>query len=307
MSSHPQVSVIVATYNYGRFLAGALDSVLDQTFADYEIIVVDDGSNDGTGDVIAPYLRHSKLRYIRTDHLGQPKAKNTGIRAARGKYVAFLDADDLWLPTKLDKQVAVFREDPELGVVYSRWQAIDEHGRSIPDWARPVHRGHILPQVFRQSFICFSSSVVRLAVLSEVGLFDERIPLAIDYDLWLRIAQRYRFDYVDEQLVKYRTGHANLSRRAQERAECVQQIMRRFLDERGGRSHVDPALVREAWAEQYCDTAWSLRGRSALRRLYWYGRAAVIDPRYLPAWRGLLVSWWPEPLRDRMRRVFARE
>jgi glycosyltransferase involved in cell wall biosynthesis len=297
--------VVVATYNYGRFLAGAIDSILAQTCQDFEVVVVDDGSTDHTGDVIRPYLDDRRIRYLRTDHLGQPAAKNAGIRASSGEFIAFLDADDLWLPTKLEKQVALFRADPELGVVYSRWRAIDEHGRPIPDWARPTHRGDVLARVFRQSFICFSSSVVSAAVFADAGLFDERIPLSIDYDLWLRIALKYRFDYVDEPLVEYRTGHANLSRRTIERIDCVRSIMVRFLDEYGGRARLDPALVRKVWAEHYCDRAWAVRGRSAGESVYWYLRAIAASPAHTTAWRGVLASWWPEGLKARIRRAGA--
>src|SRR5260370_32287735 len=101
----PAVSVVVATSNYGRFLAGALDSALGQTFRDLEVIVVDDGSTDDTADVVTPYLRDRRVRYERTDHVGQPAAKNIGIRSTRARLIAFLDAADLWFPEKLAKQV----------------------------------------------------------------------------------------------------------------------------------------------------------------------------------------------------------
>src|SRR5262249_20149858 len=116
----PAVSVVVATFNYGRYLAGALDSALAQTTSDLEIIVVDDGSTDETQLVIKPYLENPRIRYHGTDHRGQPAAKNVGVRLARASLVAFLDADDLWLPTKLEKQLALFSADPALAVVYSR-------------------------------------------------------------------------------------------------------------------------------------------------------------------------------------------
>jgi glycosyltransferase involved in cell wall biosynthesis len=111
----PAVSVVVATYNYGRYLAGALESVLGQTFRDLEVIVVDDGSIDDTAEVVKPYLRDQRVRYERVDHVGQPAAKNIGIRSARARLIAFLDADDLWLPAKLEKQVALLETNPTLG------------------------------------------------------------------------------------------------------------------------------------------------------------------------------------------------
>ena len=101
----PRVSVVVATYNYARFLGGALQSALGQTFRDLEAIVVDDGSTDDTAAVVRPFLADGRVRYVRTDHRGQPQAKNTGVRLARAPLVAFLDADDLWLPAKLERQL----------------------------------------------------------------------------------------------------------------------------------------------------------------------------------------------------------
>ena len=186
----PTVSVIIATYNYGHYLAGALDSVLAQTFTDWEAIVVDDGSTDPTPEVVRPYLQDFRVRYHRTDHLGQPAAKNAGIRLARAPLIAFLDADDAWLPKKLASQVELFRRDPELGVGYARRLLMDEDGRLLPTAPCELYRGNVLPRIFKDNFVCFSSSMVRRAVLDDVGLFDERIPLAIDYDLWLRVARR---------------------------------------------------------------------------------------------------------------------
>lgn len=306
MSLPPAVSVVVATYNYGRFLAGALDSALSQTFLDFEVIVIDDGSTDDTAVVIAPYLDNPRVRYEHTDHLGQPGAKNTGIRLARGRYVAFLDADDLWLPTKLEKQIPLFAADPDLGVVYCRRRWIDEEGRELDRRERQPHRGDVLAPIFWRPFVCFSSTVVRRAVFDDVGLFDEEIPLAIDYDLWLRVASRYRFDYVDEPLVKYRTGHANLSRRQAERCGYVRRIIDRFLDDRGGRERLNPALVRRALADLCCDTALALRPTSRAVALTWYARSLRHRPHDYDAWRGLLTSWWPEPIKSAIRGMLGR-
>ena len=104
----PAVSVIIASRNYGRYLAGAIESVLAQTFADWEIVVIDDGSTDDTPEVVKPFLADRRVRYHRTDGLGQSRAKNLGILQARGPLIAFLDGDDEWLPTKLERQLTLF-------------------------------------------------------------------------------------------------------------------------------------------------------------------------------------------------------
>jgi glycosyltransferase involved in cell wall biosynthesis len=295
MSPDPLVSVVIASYNCGRFLAGAIESVLAQTFTDHEITIVDDGSTDDTERVIQPYRLDARFRYLRTDHFGQPAAKNVGIRRARGRYVAFLDADDLWLPTKLEKQVELFeRSRTELGVVYCRRRWIDEGGRELDREERQPQRGDVLARLFHRPFICFSSSMIRRTVLDDVGLFDESIPMAIDYDLWLRIGLKYHFDYVDERLVMYRTGHGNLSSRLPERVVCVRKIIHRFLEELGGSERLDPAFVRMVLAEHCCDTAGTLIGTNRLGALGWYARGLLTDPTYRPAWKQLGTMWIPK-------------
>jgi hypothetical protein len=148
--------------------------------------------------------------------------------------------------------------------------------------------------------------MVRRAVLDEVGLFDETLPLAIDYDLWLRIAPRYRFDYVDEPLVCYRTGHANLSCQTERRLAAVTGIMRRFLDECGGRGMLAPAIIRRAEAETCCHIGLACRRRSRWAALPWYIRSLFLSPDYGPAWKGLVSLPLPEALRRCLRRILGR-
>ncbi len=201
--------------------------------------------------------------------------------------------------------MALFEADPELGVAYSRRRWIDEQGREFQRAERPPQRGDVLAQMFWRPFVCFSSVVVRRDVFDDVGLFDEDLPLAIDYDLWLRVAACYRFDYVDEPLVLYRTGHANLSRRGAERCTCARRIIDRFLDERGGRRRVSPALVRWALADLCCDTALALGSTSRSAALSWYARSLRYRPNHAGAWKGILTTWWPERLRGVVRQALG--
>lgn len=298
----PAVSVIVATYNYGRYLACAINSILQQTFTDFEVIVVDDGSTDDTEDVIRQFLDGARIHYIRTGHVGQPAAKNTGAAHAQGEFLAFLDADDLWLPEKLERQIELLRRDPGLGLVYCRRTIIDPEGRERQEPEPELHRGMVIEEIFRNNFVCFSSSVIRRSVFEEMGRFDESIPLAIDYDLWLRVASVYRFDYVDCPLVKYRVGHANLSRRAEERLGIVEQIMRRFLDDRGGKGMIRQSVVRQSWAETYFHKALIQRRDSRLRAARTLLHAIRWRPSLWPAWKALLVCGIPHGVRKTLHR-----
>jgi glycosyltransferase involved in cell wall biosynthesis len=303
---NPAVSVVTATYNYGQYIGSAVESVLRQTISAFELIVIDDGSTDGTKDVLRPFLADPRVRYLCAGHQGQASSKNRGVELARAPLVAFLDADDLWLPAKLERQMELFSADPDLGVVYGRRLLIDAQGCQLAYEQPELHRGAVLERLFQNNFICFSSSVVRRDVFKEVGGFDTSLALAVDYDFWLRVATRYRFDYVNEPLVKYRTGHASLSRRTEERLFTVLGIMQRFLNRQSGCAALSPEVIRRAQAETYYHIALTQRARSRRAALPWYIRALARSPVYLPAWQGLASLPLPEAVRRCLRRVFGK-
>jgi glycosyltransferase involved in cell wall biosynthesis len=297
----PGVSVIMCTYNYGRFLGAALDSVLEQTYPDFEVIVVDDDSTDDTPWIMDGYQVDPRVRYERITHRGQAGAKNVGIDLAQAPLIAFLDADDIWLPDKLKRQVALMNANPEVGVIYSPKLLMDEAGRALESSPQILHRGQVLPALFRDNFVCFSSAVVRRCVLDRVGHFDESLPLAADYDLWLRTALHYPFDFVDCPLVKYRTGHASLSRRVEERLILVDRITNRFLNDYGGRAALPSEVIRRSQADTYYHLGLYRRYRSRLGALPWYVRCLALAPGHALAWRGLASLALPEAWRRKLR------
>ena len=302
----PTVSVITATYNYGRYLGGAIESVLAQTFSDWEMIVVDDGSTDNTQQVIQPYLADKRIRYHRTKNQGQPAAENTGIRLSCGCFIAFLDADDLWMPEKLDAQMKLFHSKPDLAVVYSGRRIINPEGVTISTTKRPLFRGMVLDRIFRNNFVCFSSSVVRRDVFDNVGLFDEECRHASDYELWLRVALRYEFDYVDKPLVIYRTGHANLTSRGDVQLLTALRIMDRFVSEYGGRSRLDPRLVRRCYAETYLHLGQVMARKSRIAALPWYCRSLAKNPTLLETWKDCVKLMIPSMIQGLLRRAIGR-
>jgi glycosyltransferase involved in cell wall biosynthesis len=305
---NPVVSVVIATYNCGRFLASAVDSVLAQTLHEVEVIVVDDGSTDDTAEIMRPYVHHSRVRFFRQENRGPAAARNRGIQRACAPLVAFLDADDVWLPEKLECQVPRFAADPMIAVVYSRRLRIDEKGHVLNTEQPPLYRGDILRPLFLNNFICLSSTVVRREALDRSGLFNERIrrPSCEDYDLWLRLALNYRFDYVDEPHVLYRTACTHNASRSEARLRTAMTVMRRFLHDEGARHHLGSATVRRAWAETYAHLGLFVRERSRLAALgcYWKSLAAV--PGYAPAWKGAVSALLPERARRRLRRALRR-
>jgi|GEM_PF-6636197 len=169
-----------------------------------------------------------------------------------------------------------------------------------------MRRGNFLPFIFRDNFVCFSSAMVRREAFEQCGVFDEQIPLAIDYDLWLRIAAHWKFDYVDEPVVLYRTGHANLSQRSEERLHIAMRIMRRFLNEQGGRNALPSSVVRQAFADTYCSLGLVQREHSFWRSLKSYGQAVMYQPLGMSGYRGMVAALLPERARRNVRRALGR-
>lgn len=287
------VSVVITSYNYGNYLATAVESVLCQTSENFEIIIIDDGSTDNTRLIAESYLRDQRVKYIYQHNSGQPKAKNRGIRESKGEYIAFLDADDIWMPTKLERQLPLF-DDPPIGVVYSRRKWIDPDGKEIEGNERILRRGNILDHIFVDNFICFSSSMVRRSFIVDSGFFDENLPMGIDYDLWLRLAARCKFDYVDEPLVKYRTGHANLSKNVMRRYECAQRIMNQALDDPIISNKLTWYIPRLAWADTWSNMSYYLFMQGQLADgLRYFGKAILMLPVYPKVWKRMLeyIAW----------------
>jgi glycosyltransferase involved in cell wall biosynthesis len=301
----PAVTVVVTSFNYGRYVAAALESVRAQTMADFECVIVDDGSIDDSVAVIESFLSDPRFRLVNQQNRGVSHARNVGIGLAGAPFVAFLDADDLWRPEKLQRQLDRFRTEPALGVVYTRRTIID--GASIPkpntDGVSP--QGQIVGPLFQQNFVCFSSAMVRTDAAARVGGFDERLGLAVDYDFWLRVARHYPFGVVDEPLVAYRVGHgANLSRRQRERYHVALYVMRRFekhFDAMANR--LAPAEVVRAEAETFAHLGILSRGSSRRSELGWLFRALRTEPGYGPAWRALAAALAPAALRRWVRRL----
>jgi glycosyltransferase involved in cell wall biosynthesis len=283
------ISVVITTYNYGAFIKEAVDSVLNQTLAIIEIIIIDDGSRDNTKDIVAEF-NDPRIMYCYQKNQGQPKAKNRGICESSGELVAFLDADDVWLPSKLAKQVALF-SNPEVGVVYSRRKWIDPSGKIISGNERALRKGSILNYIFVDNFICFSSSVLRRSYLEEVGYFDESLPMGIDYDLWIRLASVCKFDFVEEPLVLYRTGHANLSKNTLKRYECAQAIMRKNLSDPKVRDAMSWWVPNLAWADTWSNFGVYLASLGDYKASFFYSFKSILKfPIYLAVYKRLLKS-----------------
>lgn len=195
----PLVSVIIPTYNRSRVLGRAIDSVLRQTFSDVELIVVDDGSTDGTRELLARY--ENQLTSVTQENRGVSAARNTGISRSRGKLTAFLDSDDEWLPDKLMRQVERYSRHTRDFISHTDEIWIRD-GRPLAQ--KSIHRkqgGRFFERALERCLISPSSVLLARSLLDRVGWFDESLPAAEDYDLWLRITAFYEVDFVPEPLV----------------------------------------------------------------------------------------------------------
>lgn len=200
----PRVSVIIPTYNREHIVLNAIQSVIDQTFKDFEIIVVDDGSKDRAEETVKNKYG-DKIHYFYQMNKGVPAARNQGIKIARGEYIAFLDDDDIWLPEKLRHQVTLLDSYLNVGLVYTNYYKVQSGKKSANtyfDIFRP-YRGRVLRELYKKNNICPSSVVLRKKCIDKVGLFDESLSQAEDYDLWLRLAVHYDFDFIEKPLVLY--------------------------------------------------------------------------------------------------------
>ncbi len=257
----PNVSVIIPAYNGARFLPEAIESVLAQTYKDYEIIVVDDGSTDNTKEILKPYF--DKIKYIHQQNQGAATARNTGIRHSQGEYIAFLDADDVWLPEKLHTQVYYLDNNPEVAMVYSRSFTISGDGELISKKSsyKDFPSGEIFNILFLHSFFIYTSTVVvRRRILDTVGLFDESLITSEDRDLWLRIAREFKVSGITKYLCKYRNTDGSLSKNKEipfnEKRRVIEKNYE--LSKDLGRP-IAPALYKKALARLFFRTGkWHL-------------------------------------------------
>jgi glycosyltransferase involved in cell wall biosynthesis len=264
----PTVSVVITTYNYGRFIAGAIESVLGQTRRPDDIIVVDDGSTDDTAAQVAAYAGQG-VRYIYQANRGPGAARNTGILTGRSDLIAFLDADDRWLPDKLARQMAHLHAHPTAGLVTgSEWQVYETGQPPLYLRRPPVGAARLYPQILIENSVGNPSLVlVRRACFDRVGLFDESIPLGQDWDMWIRIARAFPVGVVDAALITFTRHTTSITAgKVWERYRANQAFHRRYI------SQVESLPVR----------LWLRRGAYGMT-CYYAAAELVDDPAQRPA------------------------
>jgi glycosyltransferase involved in cell wall biosynthesis len=306
----PTVSVIIPSYNCEAYIAETVHSVLSQTYKDFELIVVDDGSSDRTAEIVAD-LDHS-VRLIVQSNAGVCAARNRGIREARGKFVCLLDHDDYWFPTKLDRQLRAFEAYPEAGAVYSEfvvWQP-DPDGQfldparfdlaSYPDDADPKFSGWVYHQLLLDCWMLTSSAMFKAEVFEQCGVFDESLPYSEDWDLWLRMSRAVPIIKLRRPTTLYRQHPAQgnrLLRDVDYRTELLIKSSEKWgLCSKDGRC-VEPRQFRSQLAEYHASYGLhhlragnSRQAFNALRKAWWTNPRKV---RYLGYILAGSIGWRP--------------
>ena len=239
-TSEKLISVIIPAHNTAQYIARAIRSVLAQTYRNFEIIVVDDCSSDNLAEVVAQF-NDQRINYIRHEiNRGASTARNTGLKIAKGEYVAFLDSDDEWFADKLQKQVDVFNKSHlNTGLVYTGLRWIQESDKTVIQEKIPNHRGNIHQDLLNGSCIeSLSTPLIKTVVAREAGDFDESLPARQDWDFWIRISEKSTIDFVPEVLVNYFIHPNSISSSIINKIKGTELVLEKYHDDFGADPHL---------------------------------------------------------------------
>lgn len=270
--SGPMVTIVIPVYNGESFIHECVSSALDQTYARTEVLVVDDGSSDSTPDILKTF--GDRIRVVRKRNGGTASALNQGIEEAQGDLIAWLSADDLFVPEKIRLQVERFQIEPELCLVYSDWVGIDSSGdeKRVVRSLCPDAQG-FAAELLRGNFINGSSVVVRRKCVEEAGLFDETLATDSDGDMWFKLLKRgCRFGHVAEPLTKYRTHSGSLSRKHGLHRLCKDRVRERAI-----RSFTSAELFGEDTSDDDISAAYESLAIHFGRQLLFAAARASLD------------------------------
>lgn len=309
MNGRSTISVVIPTYNNARFLPDALTSALRQTVPPDEIIVIDDGSTDNTREVLYPFS--DRIRYIRTENKGVAHARNLGIRASHRDAIAFLDSDDLWLPTKLESQLQYLADNPSVGLLHSDFLYLDTDSGHIyrKNLSTAIFSGSCYLRFFFCCDIHLSTVVVRKRCFDEVGLFDTDIPggQAEDMDLWIRISRHSSFGFLPEIHAYYRQHSSNSTRDMQRQHVSVLHVYQKALrSDPAVKGVVGPRLVERTMSRRAFDAAYHTleQGKNSEARAY-FTAAIGYTPLRPKLWVLWVSTFFSPRIRTALRRLRA--
>ena len=251
----PKVSVIIPAFNCMTYLPIAINSVLDQTFRDWEVIIVNDGSTDNIETWFST-LDNPNIQLINQLNQGSAVARNTGLSHASGEYIAFLDADDIWVSSKLEEQVNVLDQEPKVGLVYSWVGSIDAEGNIKGKTRKNSYSGNVFKDIAKHDILeCGSTPMIRRSCFDTVGIFDPALAYAQVWDMWIRIAAKFQFQVIEKTLIYYRYHLENYSKNWHRIEENCSLIIEKNL------SNLPPDLQflkQQAYSLTYLRIAWKI-------------------------------------------------
>ncbi len=290
------VSVVIPTYNARAYLAETLASVRDQTLRDIDVLLVDDGSTDDTVQLAIDFAASLDLKIIAQANAGPAAARNAGIKASRGRYCAFIDSDDTMHKTRLADQVALLETDPTLGLVYSDLETFDESG-TIHSTRRAFsspQQGMVLNHLLLDNFITTSTVMAPKETLIEAGLFDSRRRVSEDFDLWLRIACRWKIGFIDRPLVRYRRRPGSLSEDKLRTGQSALDVVESFWKANPDYARLHPDLVRRSVARHLLAAgAAAVTQRRKWLALSYLARALPLEAGNVNTWKWLIKAALP--------------
>ncbi|CAN2048994.1 UDP-glucose:(glucosyl)LPS beta-1,3-glucosyltransferase [Candidatus Magnetomoraceae bacterium gMMP-1] len=263
MSFNPLVSVIIPCYNSAEYICEAVESVLQQSYSHYEILLINDGSIDNTELVLSPYM--DRINYYYKKNGGASSARNFGINKAKGEYIAFLDADDIWRKNKLTLQMEFFQNNPNVSLVYSDSSTFDSKGilHDSVKYVVETPSGYVLDDMIIHNFLNNSTVIVKKFCFETVGAWNEALLNGNDYDIWLKISAYYEFGFVDEVLVDTRYHSQGLSSMLDMQSENSIKIQESFLKQKNDELKISNSTMRKAYSYKY--RLWG-------QRLYYRGQ-----------------------------------
>ncbi|MDD2921516.1 MAG: glycosyltransferase family 2 protein [Anaerolineales bacterium] len=304
-----KVSVIIPTYNRADLILQTIGSVLAQTFTDYEIIVIDDGSTDNTAEILRELIEAGKIQYVWQENKGESAARNHGLRLARGKYIAFLDSDDLWLPQKLEAQVTYLEAHPEAGLAQSAFAKFDDAtGEDLGTRNSAWFSGWIYPEILMHwsDLMAVDAVLIPAKVIEHVGGFDETLRKGEDPDLWRRISRHYPFIAMPEVLTKVRVHSGSVSANKAEASKAFRVYLEKAFAED---LSLSIGFRKRTLARMYAYMAYNQIGSAAgnqirpVLRDSW--NALVNFPFEWRAYLSIALSLLPFNLRRFMHRIWG--
>ncbi|HBQ97955.1 MULTISPECIES: glycosyltransferase family 2 protein [unclassified Roseofilum] len=285
MTQTPKISVVIPVYNGEETIKETIQSILNQTFEDFEIVVINDGSNDSTLEIISTF-KDRRLNVFSSENSGLSAARNRGITNAKGEYISFIDADDMWTEHKLEEQLKALQSNSWASVAYSWTNFVNENGKFLRSGCRINANGDVFLQLLRINFIQSGSNLlVKTKALARVGNFDESLDAVEDWDMWLRLAESYQFVCVPLPQILYRVSSSSTSMSSQvlKMEQCILQVIEKTCNNTS--RHLSKDLKSQVFAEQYRYlTTKALDGYPEPRK----GQAAVTffiqAIRYDPSW-----------------------